>query len=118
MKRLVPLLALALAACAPGEPTSQPPQSPVTSALARGVNLSTWFVDRSGYESHTERFVADQADLGWIAARGLKHLRVPFDPSNLLGGDTADALTGPGMEDLRSLVDACLLYTSPSPRDS
>ena len=109
--RILPLLValvpvLALAACAPGEPPSQPPQSPVTSALARGVNLSTWFVDRSGYPSHTERFETDPADLRWIAERGLKHLRVPFDPSNLLGGETADALGGPGMDKLRRLVDA------------
>lgn len=74
------LIALFTAGCKPA-PSTAPPSPAVLSALQRGINLAVWSAETNLDEVHAAQVNPDDADLRRIAALGLKHVRISFDPA-------------------------------------
>lgn len=76
-------------------------------ALVKGVNLSHWLwlpqaKDRAGREA----FISD-AELRDLAAAGLTHVRLPFNPSTLWKKDSGE-LDSAALDEYRRAMDRCL----------
>ena len=100
------MLAALLAACQPSEPANRGPNPAVIGALAKGVNLSAWFTFRTDAGHAGERYQVSGEDLDWIAARGLRHVRIPFDPAWFLGQGDAPLKASAVAELRQAVVDA------------
>lgn len=78
---LLALLAALLGASCKPAPVSAPPSPAVLGALQRGINLAVWSADTNLDDVHAAQVNPDDADLRRIAALGLRHVRISFDPA-------------------------------------
>ena len=106
--RLALLLAFILTACggtsAATGPANPPPE--VLRALARGVNLSTWFTDRGAPDIDPQRWYADASDFKRIRSLGLRHVRVPVDPAFLESAEKPGHFQPEALTELKQGVTA------------
>ena len=99
-------LATLLGACQSSEPANRGPNPAVVGALARGVNLSAWFTFRTDTGHAGERYQVSADDLDWIAKRGFRHVRIPFDPAWFLGQGDAPLKASAVTELRQAVIDA------------
>lgn len=101
------LLVLLLTACGlRGESAaadSAPPPE-VMRALARGVNLSTWFTDRDSPNIRPQRWFADASDFKLIRKLGLRHVRIPVSPAFLEDPKQPGTLKEDRLAELRQAI--------------
>lgn len=100
------LTVLLLGGCQSSQTSDRGPSAAVIGALTRGVNLSAWFTFRTDAGHAGERYQISGADLDWIAARGFRHVRIPFDPAWLLGAGESPLKASAVAELRQAVLDA------------
>lgn len=107
-RALAAFFVLVLCACGDNSasaPLGDPPPE-VMKALTRGVNLSTWFTERSAPDIDPQRWYADASDFKRIRALGLRHVRIPVDPAFLENPEQPGSFKAEALNELRQGITA------------